>query len=178
MRELRGRPKSGLCGLTCRGVYHAEGCSQDGKPCRPRGWNNGYMEATREVRVFCLLRARLFAFCALSASEPTYVGRGETMATRACSLMPIEADEVTDEEEETEEGTVWGDDLEVEEATKLEPPILNNPLFKLTFEQAVSGEYEKDDKWLSLILYLTVENIEDVNLSDYERKQILDDLSR
>ena len=43
------------------------------------------------------------------------------MATRACSLMPIEADEVTDEEEETEEGTVWGDDLEAEEATKLEP---------------------------------------------------------
>ena len=67
-----------------------------------------WMETTREVRVFGLLRARLFAFCALSASEPTCVGRGETMATRACSLMPIEAFEVTDEEEETEEGTVWG----------------------------------------------------------------------
>ena len=96
------------------------------------------METTREVRVFGLLRARLFAFCALSASASTYVGRGETMATRAYPLMPIEADEVTDEEEETEEGTVWGDDLEAEEATKLEPPILNNPLFKLTFEQAVA----------------------------------------
>ena len=52
----------------------------------------------------------------------------------------------------TEEGTdVWGDDLEAETATKLEPPILNNPLFKLTFEQAVSVECEKDDKWLSLL---------------------------
>ena len=66
-----------------------------------------WVEATREVRVLASLRARLVAFCALSASEPTYVGRGETMATRACSLMPIEADEVMamDEEEETE-GTV------------------------------------------------------------------------
>ena len=130
-----------------------------------------WVEATREVRVLASLRARLVAFCELSASEPTYVGRGEILATRACSLMPIEADEKMDEEEETED-TVWGDDLEAEEATRLEPPILNNPLFKLTFEQAVSEEYKKDEKWLSLILYLTVENIEDVNLSDYERKQM------
>ena len=79
------------------------------------------MEATREVRVFCLLRARLFAFCALSASKPTYVGRGETMATRACSLMVIEVDEETDGWK-TEKGTVvWGDNMEVETATKLEP---------------------------------------------------------
>ena len=80
-----------------------------------------WVETTREVRVFGLLRARLFAFCALSASEPTYVGRGETMATRACSLMPIEVDEETDGWK-TEKGTVvWGDNMEAETATKLEP---------------------------------------------------------
>ena len=130
-------------------------------------------EATREVRVLATLRARLVEFCALSASDPTFVGRGEQMATRACSLMPVEADEVMEEEEESEEGTVWGADLEAEEATRLEPPILNNPLFKLTFEQAVSEEYGKDDKWLSLISYLTQENIEATDLSNYEKEQMI-----
>ena len=79
------------------------------------------MEATREVRVFCLLRARLFAFLRALDFRDHIVGRGETMATRACSLMPIEVDEETDGWK-TEKGTVvWGDNMEAETATKLEP---------------------------------------------------------
>ena len=131
-----------------------------------------WMEATREVRVLSSLRARLVEFCALSASEPTFVARGEQVATSACSMMPIEATE--EMEEEADKGDmVWGEDLEPEEATSLDPPILTNPLFKLTFEQAVAAEYERDWKWLSLISYLKSENVEDLELSDFEKTQMI-----